>query len=119
MDKQCDTSEFPLYTPHTKKMGWNEIADIVPQHRHQHIKKWLTSPEHYRALMRNVLVRSRRVFKNKISEDDEMQIVEAGIMSLVTDGSNSAAYVSLKMVQEEKKKRRRLILETRCIACGA
>jgi ribosomal protein L19E len=107
--------DLPLYTPSTKKMSWEQVEHLIRPENREEIKRWLTSEEHYRILMRGTPMKLRRGFQNVTKQEDVNKIVAAGIMSVADTKVKSAAFVKLTSVNETKKSRRRLILETRCI----
>lgn len=106
---------LPLYTPSTKKTEFRSQTD---RRSTEKIAPWLTDEKHYNDLLRSGRARlSRARVKNKAPVSDVVQIIKAGVMEKVAPEQlgNSRAFVHLKTVNERKKKRRRLILETRAL----
>jgi hypothetical protein len=106
---------LPLYCPSTKKIDPETAIKMARDEDQAEVKKWLTDPKFYTSLLRNTPIRKRRVFKNSMPEVDVRKIVEAGIIRKADAHIPSAAFLQIKSVNERRKMRRRLILETRCL----
>jgi hypothetical protein len=113
--KDSANYNLPLYVPTTKKLSLQQVEKMVKEEHREEVRNWLSSEEHYRVLMRGTHVRQRRVFRNVAPQDDVTKIVEAGIMSIADVNIKSAAFVKMKTLNENRKSRRRLLLETRCL----
>jgi hypothetical protein len=77
---------------------------------------WLSNEEKFTKLLRNIPRRKRSRFLNKCPKQDVNQMIQAKIIEKVQAREGpSLAFIKLKSVNERRKKRRRLILETRDI----
>jgi hypothetical protein len=111
---------LPLYTPTTKKFPPQKINQIiceggVNREITQEVQKWLTLESFYETLLRNIPLGHRTKWKNTCVEADVAQMLAAGIIQPASFSSPSKCFVKMQSVNETKKGRRRLILETRDI----
>lgn len=114
---------LPLYTPHTKKMSWEDVEELmekggIDEGTRGEVKKWLSDKKFYEDLLRDIPIANRQRWKNKTGVEDANKILKAGIIEKVADESSSKCFVKLSSTNEEVKARRRLLLETREINNG-
>ncbi|CUG08906.1 Hypothetical protein, putative [Bodo saltans] len=111
---------LPLYAPLTKKITCEETEDIlvranVQEDERKEVMKWLTDKHFYEKLLRNTPSQERNRHKNYSPPQDVEKMIASQIIEKVVDekASPSKCFVKQKSVNERKKTRRRVILETR------
>ena len=107
-----ETLEYPLYTPKMKPLDLNKILSwATPEERN--IIQWTSNVSLYQKVLRDVPKARRRLYEISKKVDVE-KLVEAGI-AVRADKWEWKSSVRVFAIPEGKKRRRRLILDSRLL----